>query len=81
MKRFFSIVLLAALCLTLVPGLAEDAAEYQPLYTLAEPYGFKLGGAFGAQDMKNEAHLNMLSQDFNSVTCTNEMKAYAGSAG
>jgi len=78
MKRLISLVLLATLCLTLVPaGLAEEAAEYQPLYTLAEPYGFKLGGAFGAGDMKNEAHLNMLKQDFNSVTCTNEMKAYS----
>lgn len=60
---------------------AEEAgkasAEYEPLWTLAEPYGFRLGGCFGYWDMKNGVYMDFLARHFNSLTCTNETKAYS----
>ena len=77
------IVLLLAVMLCLVPALscAELAGtvsdDYEPLYTFAEPYGFRLGGAFGFWDMNNAVFMDFLDDHFNSLTCTNETKAYS----
>lgn len=61
--------------------LAETAGknqeDYDPLWKLAEPYGFRLGGSFGMQDMGNKAFMSFLERHFNSLTCTNETKAYS----
>ena len=81
MKRFLVLCLALVICLLPLSGLTEAAgtvsADYDPLWTLAEPYGFKLGGAFGFQDMNNRAFLEFLARHFNSLTCTNETKAYS----
>ena len=49
MQRFLSLVLaLLSACFPLCGGSRHRIFEdYDPLWTLAEPYGFKLGGAFG----------------------------------
>lgn len=51
--------------------------EMKPLYELAAPHGFMMGGAIGYEQINNEKHKNMLKGDFNSVTFTNELKAYS----
>ena len=82
--RLFTALL--ALCLFLLPVLsvAEDSMlsglsneDYEPLYPAAEPYGFKLGGCFGLWDMYNRTYMDFVSRHFNSITCTNETKAYS----
>ena len=81
MHRFLSVVLALVLCLMPVLSSAELAgtvsSDYEPLYRFAEPYGFKLGGAFGYWDMRNTAFMGFLNDHFNSLTCTNETKAYS----
>ena len=81
MSRVVSLVLALLLCLTPVLASAELAGtvsdDYEPLYTFAEPYGFKLGGCFGFWDMNNATYMDFLDDHFNSLTCTNETKAYS----
>ena len=81
MHRFLSVVLALVLCLMPVLSSAELAgtvsSDYEPLYQFAEPYGFRLGGAFGYWDMRNTAFMGFLDDHFNSLTCTNETKAYS----
>ena len=81
MMRVMSVLLALALCLLPVLSLAEESGlsneDYEPLWPAAEPYGFKLGGCFGFWDMNNKPYMQFLSRHFNSVTCTNETKAYS----
>ena len=81
MKRILSLTAALALCLAASPAPAELAGtvsdDYEPLYTFAEPYGFRLGGAFGVHDMYNSVYMDFLDDHFNSLTCTNETKAYS----
>ena len=80
MKRFLSLLLALLICLIPLAVPAEEAGtvseDYDPLWKLAEPYGFKLGGAFSAQDMNNPTFMDFLARHFNSLTCCNETKAY-----
>ncbi|MBR6164425.1 MAG: endo-1,4-beta-xylanase [Clostridia bacterium] len=73
--------LLLVLCLLPVLSFAEESGlsneDYEPLWPAAEPYGFKLGGCFGYWDMSNKAYMDFVSRHFNSLTCTNETKAYS----
>ena len=55
----------------------KTSDEYEPLYTFAKPYGFRLGGCFGFFDMSNKTYMDFLDDHFNSLTCTNETKAYS----
>ena len=79
MKRLFTLLFLVV-CLLPLSAFAEEAGtvseDYEPLWMLAEPYGFKLGGAFGYEDMNNRVFLDFLARHFNSLTCCNETKAY-----
>ncbi len=84
MIRLLSVLLAAALCLLPVCCAAESALlsglnndDYEPLYPAAEPYGFRLGGCFGFWDMNNRAYMDFVGRHFNSITCTNETKAYS----
>ncbi len=83
MKKMLVLLLclLAVLCLLPALSLGEaagtESGDYEPLWTLAEPYGFKMGGAFGYGDMNRKAYMEFLSRHFNSLTCTNETKAYS----
>ncbi len=82
MKRITSVLLFLALCLCPLAGLAvgesgKTAEEYAPLYTLTENHGFKMGGCFAYRHLKDEKYLAFMKQHFNSITCTNETKAYS----
>ena len=78
---FRLLALLLALALLCSCAAAEEAGtvsgDYEPLWQLAEPYGFRLGGCFGWWDMKNPVYMDFLARHFNSLTCTNETKAYS----
>ena len=81
MTRLICVLLVLAFGLMPVFALAETAgtvsADYEPMYSFAEQYGFKLGGCFGAFDMGNKAYMGFLDDHFISLTCTNETKAYS----
>ena len=81
MKKSITILLALMLMLTLASCTALESTmqydEYESLYTLAEPYGFKLGGCFGYNQLGDKAYLNVMARHFNSITCTNETKAYS----
>lgn len=68
--------LLSALML-LCCSAAFAESEYDNLYTLAAPYGFKLGSCLSYNQLRDTKYLNLLKTHFNSVTMTNEMKAYS----
>ena len=78
-----SLAILLALGLGIMPcvGMADEAGkvagDYEPLYPYAEQHGFKLGGAFGYRDMTNVVYMEFLARHFDSLTCTNETKAYS----
>ena len=81
MNRLIAVLLLAVLCLTPLLSSAELAGtvsdDYESLYTFAEPYGFRLGGAFSLNDLYNSKFMDFLDDHFNSLTCCNETKAYS----
>lgn len=68
-------VLLSAMLLMGSVAVAEEA--YDSLYTLTAPYGFKLGAPLSFNQLKDENYLALVKQHFNSLTTTNEMKAYS----
>lgn len=72
MKRIF--VSLLSLML-----LASTAAAEAPdcLYALAAPYGFKMGAPLSFNQLRDANYLAFVKANFNSVTMTNEMKAYS----
>lgn len=69
------------LCLLPVFSMAESSGktseDYDPLFSLAEQFGFKLGGCYSYDDLNRPAYLAFVSRHFNSLTCTNETKAYS----
>lgn len=80
MKRIFALLSLLVFALPLA-SFAEEAGtvseDYDPMWQLAEPYGFKFGGAFSYSDMSNRVFMDFLGRHFNSLTCCNETKAYS----
>ena len=78
MKKLLT--LLAVLTLLLCPmrawAEAEEAAE-KSLHVLAAPYGFRLGAPLSYNQMRDQRYLALVKKHFNSVTATNEMKAYS----
>ena len=81
MIRVFAVMLSLLLCLVPVLSSAELAGtktmDYEPLWTFAEPYGFKLGGCFGMDTFYNSTYMEFLDRHFYSITLTNETKAYS----
>lgn len=81
MMKLISLGLAVLLSLGCIPAMAEESGkafdEYDPLWQLAEPYGFKVGGCFGAFQMMDTRYLKVMARHFNSITCTNETKAYS----
>ena len=81
MKRLLSLVLALLIGLFPLSAFTEAAGtvseDYDPMWKLAEPYGFKFGGAFSAQDLYNKTFMDFLARHFNSLTCCNETKAYS----
>lgn len=80
MKKVLILTLVMALA-GFFTALGEEAGtaneDYEPLYPYAEACGFKLGGAFGVWDMNNQPYMDFLARHFDSLTCTNETKAYS----
>lgn len=75
MKKVIAIIMLLSMLLGCAcSASAED--EYESLCNLAANYGFKLGGCLSYNQMRDKKYLNVLKTHFNSVTMTNEMKAY-----
>ena len=81
MIRIFAIMLVTVISLIPFTAFAEQAGkvsdDYEPLYSFAEQYGFRLGGAFSFSDMNNAVFMDFLDDHFNSLTCCNETKAYS----
>ncbi|MCR4580061.1 MAG: endo-1,4-beta-xylanase [Treponema sp.] len=47
------------------------------LYKLAQAHGFKLGAVISAQSVTRSNYTEMVKADFNSITASNEFKAYS----
>lgn len=81
MKKYLSLLLALILCVLPLSVFAEEAGtvseDYDPMWQLAEPYGFKFGGAFSYSDLGNTVFMDFLARHFNSLTCCNETKAYS----
>lgn len=76
MKRMLSILLM----LMLVPcaALAEEEDEpVTPMHDLTMAHGFRFGGALSYMQLWDANYLNFLKTHCNSITATNEMKAYS----
>ena len=77
-KRVVSMFLALSLLIGCGAALAESAPSYDiPMRDLAARYGFKLGAPLSFWDLQNRSYLTVLSGTFNSLTATNEMKAYS----
>ena len=74
MKKMLA-MLLALMMICPAAAFAEE--DYEPLYSLAANYGFKLGSCLSFNQLRDQKYLNLLKSHFNSVTMTNEMKAYS----
>ena len=82
-----------AILLTLTPACSKQTAATQtvksaepqtaaeistaPLYELAAKHGFKFGTVVNPQSIKKIAFQSMIKNDFNSITASNEFKAYS----
>jgi len=78
MKKILSLVL--ALMLMLSFAFAEEergALNYQPLKELTAKYGFTMGAPMSAGDLGNFNYRKLLAHHFDTITPTNEMKAYS----
>jgi len=75
------VALLLALLLLPAGAMGEaagtESGDYEPLYTLVEPAGFKLGACYSPGDLSQPAYMDFVGRHFNSLTCTNETKAYS----
>lgn len=49
----------------------------EPLYQISGRNGFKIGAVISAQSVQNQNYTNMIKADFNSITASNEFKAYS----
>ena len=76
MKKFAAVLSVLALLCACVPAISEETA-YEPLCSLAAPYGFKMGAPLSFDQLRNQKYLNLVKSHFNSITTTNEMKAYS----
>lgn len=75
MKKWAAILSVIALLCACAPAVAEE--EYESLYALAAPYGFKLGAPLSFMQLRDNAYLSLVKKHFCSITATNEMKAYS----
>lgn len=80
MKKILSLVLAVMLCAASVLALAEEeraALDYQPLKELTAKYGFTMGAPMSASDLSNFNYRKLLAHHFDTITPTNELKAYS----
>jgi len=78
MKKLLSLVLALMLLLPLMAQADDRAAlDYQPLKELTAQYGFTMGAPLSASDLGNFNYRKLVAHHFDTITCTNEMKAYS----
>ncbi len=79
MKRILSLMLALVVCAAVSPSLAADRAvlDYQPLKELTAPHGFTMGAPLSADQLGNFNYRKLVAHHFDTITCTNEMKAYS----
>ncbi len=79
MKRTIALILALLLALTACTALAEEKKlrDYQPLKELTAPHGFYIGAPLSYNQMSDTTYLMTVKHHFNTVTMTNEMKAYS----
>ncbi len=78
MKRWLSLVLMLMLCIP--SAFAEEdrgVLDYQPLKELSAKYGFIIGAPMSANQLGDFNYRKLLIHHFNTITATNEMKAYS----
>ena len=57
---------------------AEEMPEIKaPLYELSAKHGFKMGTVINPQSLQKKSYTDMVRADFNSLTASNEFKAYS----
>ncbi len=49
----------------------------EPLYKAAEKHHFNMGACIAANTVRRQSYTNMIKGDFNSITASNEFKAYS----
>ena len=54
-----------------------ETPEYPPLYELTGAKGFKMGTCMSPETLANQKFRKLVTDDFNSITATNEMKLYS----
>lgn len=57
-------------------NITDATTNYEPLYSLAIDYGFKLGTVMSTDRTYDTMYSNLMKYHFNSITAANEMKAY-----
>lgn len=77
MKRMLAVLLMLAMLLPCAALGEEEVVRDQPFYTLTEKHGFRFGGALSYYQLWDTMYLNFLTAHCNSITTTNEMKAYS----
>lgn len=79
MKRLLSLALAMLMLLGAFAHAEEErtALDYQPLKELTAPYGFTLGAPMSASDLSNFNYRKLLAHHFDTITPTNELKAYS----
>ena len=75
-RRMLSFALILTVLLTLA-GAAPAETPEPALWELAAPYGFRMGAPLSYWDLQNNSCKTVISTQFNSITATNEMKAYS----
>lgn len=74
------IILLTGCSSTKKTEAGKEGADFEkqyPLYQLAEKYGFKVGANISYSLAGDGKYLNLLKGDFNTITASNEFKAYS----
>jgi len=79
MRKWLSIVLALLLCAAPFVQAEENRAvlDYQPLKELTAQYGFTMGAPMSANQLNDVKYCEMLIHHFDTITATNEMKAYS----
>ncbi|MBQ2954339.1 MAG: endo-1,4-beta-xylanase [Clostridia bacterium] len=79
MKRMITLTLAALLALTGLSAFADEPGvrDYTPLKELSVDNGFTLGAALGYEQMADPIYLMTVKHHFDTVTPTNELKAYS----
>ena len=77
MKKVMAMALAMLLTMTCLPALADSLKDYTPLKDLSADNGFYMGAALSYNQMGDATYLTTVKHHFNTITTTNEMKAYS----